>query len=189
MSVIPRRSPRDDGFTLIELLVVVVILGVVGTVVGSAIVSAMRSAQVSTARVEATQELEIALQRVTRDLRAADPLILSEDDEFEDELGASIVRGGDRTTVFYRLLEIDGRQQLVHEDTGRTLVSFVDNGDEPLFRYLDRFGEEIVCTTTCSSAYLKSAQIEIRLVRIIDDRAPIRVTTRVSVRAIRYGET
>ena len=177
----------EAGITLVELLVVMVLFGIVGGVVTSAIVSAMRSTQTTTARINATQELEIGLQRVTRDLRSADPLVLSETDDFDDELGASILSGGDRRTVNYRLEGDEGDQRFVREDTAQTLVAVVDNGGQPVFRYLDRFGDELQCTDDCESEYLKARQIEIRLVRDIGDDGAIEVSTRVGVRNIRYG--
>ena len=183
------RFRDEQGITLVELLVVMVLFGVVGGVVTSAIVSSMRTTHVTNARIQATQELEIGLQRVTRDLRAADPLVLSETNEFADELGASILSDGERRTVNYRLVGDAGEQQFVRQDTGQALVALVDNGGQDVFTYLDRFGRKIDCTDDCDAEYLKTRQIEIRLVRELGDYEPIEVSTRVGVRNIRYGST
>ena len=183
-----RSKQRDGGFALVELLVVLVILGVVGGVVTSATVTALRSATVTNARVAALSELEIALQRVTRDLRAADPIELHSDD-YAMGLGASIDRSGTRSSVLYKVIESEGHQRLVREATGQTLISDLDNGGEPVFRYLDQFGQEIACTTDCDAAYMHAAQIEVRLVRAIEGREPVTAETRVSVRNLRHGST
>lgn len=178
--------PGEAGVTLVELLVAMLLLGVVGGVVTSAIVSAMSASQTTTARIQAVQELEIGLQRVTRDLRAADPLVLSGGGDFEDELGASVLADGERRTVNYRLVGEVGEQRFIREDTGQTLVALVDNGGEPVFRYLDRHGEEIECDEDCPSEYLRARQIEVRLVRDIGADGDIEVATKVGVRNIRY---
>lgn len=175
------------GFTVVELLVVMLLLGIVGGVVGSAIVSGLNSSRATTARTVALHELEIALQRMTRDLRAADPLVLSDSGDFDTQLGARIDRDGTRSVVSYEIQVNDGVQQLVRVDTGQTLVSLVDNGGEPVFRYLDSEGIEIQCTTDCSSKYLGTARVELRLVREIPGSEPARAITSVGVRAIRYG--
>ena len=180
-------SRNARGFTVVELLVVMVILGIVGGVVGSAIVSGFRSSRATTARTVALHELEVALQRMTRDLRAADPLVLSESGDFDRQLGARIDRDGARSVISYEIRVDDGVQQLVRVDTGQTLVSLVDNGGEPVFRYLDAEGVEIPCSSDCASRYLSTARVEIRLVREIPGSEPVRAVTSVGVRAIRYG--
>lgn len=182
-----RFSGSARGFTVVELLVVMVLLGIVGSVVGSAIVGGFRSSRATTARTVALHELEVAMQRMTRDLRAADPLVLSESGDYASQLGARIDRDGTRSVVSYEIQVDDGVQQLVRVDTGQTLVSLVDNGGEPVFRYLDAEGAEIVCSTDCASDYLGTNRLEIRLVREIPDSEPVRAITSVGVRAIRYG--
>jgi prepilin-type N-terminal cleavage/methylation domain-containing protein len=182
-----RCSRSARGFTVVELLVVMVLLGIVGGVVGSAIVSGFRSSRATTARTVALHELEIALQRMTRDLRAADPLVLSESGDYASQLGARVDRDGTRSVVSYEIQIDDGVQQLVRVDTGQTLVSLVDNGGEPVFRYLNAEGVEIPCSSDCASAYLATSRVEIRLVREIPGSEPVRAITSVGVRAIRYG--
>jgi prepilin-type N-terminal cleavage/methylation domain-containing protein len=200
MLKLPSRR-GDDGFTLVELLVVLILMGVVGGVAMTAIVTSLQSAAVTQSRVEALHELETALQRITRDLRVADPLRLSPDatestlELFETDLGATIQRGGATEQVRYRLIgdADDGPQRLVREDTGQTLVTLVDNGGEPVFSYLEWDGTEIECASgdshgDCVDKLARAAQIKIRLVRVIgEDRTPVRAETTVSVRSIRYG--
>jgi prepilin-type N-terminal cleavage/methylation domain-containing protein len=183
------RLRRDDqrGFTLVELLVVLLLLGIVGGIVGNAVITSFRSSRATTNRTVALHELEIALQRMTRDLRAADPLVLSSGGDYDRQIGAWIDRDGTREIVRYEIVEVDGNQQLIRVDTNQTLVSLVDNGGEPVFRYLDEDGEQIECTTDCSSAYLRAARVEIRLVREIPNREPVRAITSVGVRGMRFS--
>lgn len=182
----PRAHP-EAGFTLIELMVVTLLLGVVGGIVVSALATASRSSVSTTSSIQALQELEIAMQRVSRELRAADPLELSSDGDYDTALGAEIDRGGERRVVEFALVENGGRQQLVQIDTGQTLITEVDNGSVPIFRYLDAAGEEIPCSSNCTEVYRDAYQIEIVLLRAQRDAPPVRAETRVAVRSMRYG--
>jgi prepilin-type N-terminal cleavage/methylation domain-containing protein len=70
-----RQDDRDDaGFTLIELLMVIILLGVVGSITTAGIAGAMRSTRQNQALVLGSAQLETQLQRMTRDIRVADPL-------------------------------------------------------------------------------------------------------------------
>jgi prepilin-type N-terminal cleavage/methylation domain-containing protein len=70
-----RRNRGDDsGVTLIELLVAVFLVGVVGSVVTAGIVTSMRTTRQDQARASSASQLRTALDRLTRDLRASDPL-------------------------------------------------------------------------------------------------------------------
>ena len=65
---------HDAGFTLVELLVVIVLLGVVGSVVTTSVVRSLRVSAQATTRVDALTEVQRAHERMTRMIRAADPL-------------------------------------------------------------------------------------------------------------------
>lgn len=182
------RYRREDGVTLIELLVVLVLMGVVGGVVMTAIVTAFDSARVTTARSTALNEIETALQRVARDLRTAEDVIITGDPR--SSINVNIRREGVVRTVTYEVE--DGA--LVREDTGQTLVTFIDNDldEQPVFAYYDRFGEVIPCVEgDCPLAEIaRIAQIEITIVRGIEGRAPVVASTSVGVRNfVRYGSS
>jgi prepilin-type N-terminal cleavage/methylation domain-containing protein len=202
-----RRRSSEAGFTLVELLVVMIILGIVGGITTTAVVTSLHSASNTESRIRALHELETALQRMTRDLRVADPLELSpvatsgDFEAFDTDLGATVFRNGVDEDVRYRLIgdPDDGPQRLVREDTGQTLVTLVDNGGEPVFEYLRFDGRPLQCTgdaelpdvtdiDDCKDRLMRAAQIRIRLVRVIDDSsAPVRAETIIGVRSIRYG--
>jgi prepilin-type N-terminal cleavage/methylation domain-containing protein len=207
-----RRSltrTAEEGFTLVELLVVMVLLGVVGGVVTTAIISSMNSASASTARIMATHELEVALQRVSRDIRAADPVFISDERRYGEHIGARFLRNRHMVVVSFELR--DGEQQeLIQEtttydldeivdgetpdlvETSRALVTTVDNGDEPVFRYYDRAGEELTCDPVveggsfCDGVYASAKRVGIHLVRDVPGQSPVRAHTVVSVRNTRY---
>ena len=182
------RCRREDGVTLIELLVVLVLMGVVGGVVMTAIVSALDSARVTTERVTALNEIETALQRVARDLRTAEDVIITGDPR--NSVSVNIVREVEESrTVSYRVEDA----ALIREDTSQTLVTFIDNDldVEPVFTYYDRRGEEISCAPGVDPAdhiVCPVDHIEITIVRGIEGRSPVVASTSVGVRNnVRYG--
>ena len=183
----PLRTWRNEtGFTLVELLVVMVLLGVVGGVATTAIVTSLQAASSTSARVIALDELQTAMQRVSRDLRAAEVFTIDDSTDFEREITATIFRGGAETTVTYRVREQDGVDVLVREDTGQTLITLVDNDTEPVFTYLGANGGPIVCATDCVNEYSKAQQLRIRLMRGIEGKDPVVVESLVNVRNTRY---
>lgn len=69
-----RRLRGEDGTTLVELLTVMALLAVVMAFVTGTVVDAMRSQRRQTAQVDALNAAKLAFERVTRDIRGADPL-------------------------------------------------------------------------------------------------------------------
>ena len=68
-------AEADAGFTLMELLVVVFIMGTIGTIVSGTIVQSMQASRREQERVFTVSTAQTALERLTRDLRTADPLV------------------------------------------------------------------------------------------------------------------
>lgn len=195
-----RHRDGEAGFTLVELLVVMSILLVLGGMVITVITTGTSAARVTSDRVTALQELQLAMQRVVRDLRVADALVLSEEDDFHNEITASITReDSGPSEVRFLVEEIAageeqaGRKRLIREDTGFALIARLDNVDEdgqpvPVFTYLDRLGRTIDCNgpQECAERYTTASQIRIRFVREIPGREPVRAETTLSIRSVRY---
>lgn len=78
-----RRPEAESGFTLVELLVVMLLLGVVGGVTIAGLVTGMQQSQRAQDRVSAMAELQRTAENVARELRAACPLVVAEDDRAE----------------------------------------------------------------------------------------------------------
>ncbi|MDQ4069528.1 MAG: type II secretion system GspH family protein [Actinomycetota bacterium] len=68
------RLRGEDGTTLVELLTVMAVSAVVLAFVTGTVVDAMRSQRRQTVQVLALNDAKLAFERVTRDIRAADPL-------------------------------------------------------------------------------------------------------------------
>ena len=192
-----RYHNDERGFSLVELLVVMVLLGVVGSIAVQAILTTMQRQSETAQRIEALHELEVALQRAGRDLRSANPLLLSETRSATTMIGARIQRGGENLVISYGLEVEDGDQVLVQrvarvdssfED--RELVTQVSN-TKPIFRYLRADKSEIPCTSTiadCARTFMDEAtDVEIRLERGVVGQQPVVVTTTINIRNIRYG--
>ena len=174
-----RARVGESGFTLVELLVVMVLLGIVGGIVVSTVTTSFQSSAATTSRVVALNEIEIALQRVTRDLRSAEDFVLF-GTGCDGQVEVVITRGGDVQEVTYR---VDGDQRLIREETGQQLVTRIGNAaDEPLFRYFDVNNNEL---TDCNSLR-DTRRIDIRIVRTLESGTSVSTETQILVRNAKY---
>lgn len=65
----------DDGISLVEMMVAIVITAALGGVLVSSVVRTFQATAQATIRVDVLTSLERAHQRITRSVRAADPVI------------------------------------------------------------------------------------------------------------------
>jgi uncharacterized protein (TIGR02599 family) len=126
----PRRG--EEGFTLVEFLVAMSISAVMLAFVTGTVVSALRAQRRQTAQVAALNDAKLAFERVTRDIRGADPLQEATSDRIRLD-----VRLNDTTirTVTYQ--RVAGARTLTATEgaTGaRTLVANLVAG-QPLFTF------------------------------------------------------
>jgi MSHA biogenesis protein MshO len=70
---LPRSSGRGRGFSLVELIVVIVITGVIASVVGLFITGPIQAFIDQSRRAELVDSAQLAMGRMSRDLRAALP--------------------------------------------------------------------------------------------------------------------
>lgn len=189
-----------------------VLLGVVGGVVVNAVTTGLASASTTTTRTMAIHDLEVALQRVARDLRAANPLYLSAAGDYRTEVGAEFLRDGGVHVTRFAVETDDDAQRLVQSTTrfdveddvtnptatdlgAQTLVADIDNGAEPVFRYFRRNGTEISCVvgvagqtkSSCDAQYAEASRVELSLVREVAGQSPVRARTQIAIRNTRYG--
>ena len=69
----PRRIFRQNGFTLVESIIVIVITGILAGIVMTFMVKPVQSYFDSVSRAELTDAADVALRRMTRDVRLALP--------------------------------------------------------------------------------------------------------------------
>ena len=105
-----RRRTGEDGVTLVELLTVMVVSAVVLTFVAGTVVHALQAERRQTVQVAALNDSKLAFERITRDIRAADPLLVATVDRIQLDVRAP---NGTVRTVTYerdddRLVAIDG---------------------------------------------------------------------------------
>ena len=181
-----RRQGEQAGFTLVELLVVMILLGVIGSIVGSGIVSSMRADRKTRERVAVTGDLTKGVDRMTKQIRVAAPII--------DFSSTSLTVETYRNSLRYRYAyAYDASAKTVTEtlstyasasdvtpmsvDT-QTLLRNVTNGTAtPMFEYYDRDG-------ATATAIDDIARVEISLVETPtgDAQGPISFSTSVFLR-------
>jgi prepilin-type N-terminal cleavage/methylation domain-containing protein len=77
------RAREEDGFTLVELLVVVFLIAIVGTVLASGLVQGIRTTNYTQNRAEALAHTQTGIERLSRELRAAEFVGVAASDHVE----------------------------------------------------------------------------------------------------------
>lgn len=125
-----RRLHGEDGVTLVELLVAMAVSAVVMAFVGGTVVNALRTQSRQTAQIASLNDAKLAFERVTRDIRAADPLQVAGLDRIS--LDVRLVDATIRSVTYER---IDNSLVATEAATGpRTLVGDLVAG-QPLFSF------------------------------------------------------
>lgn len=155
----------DRGFTLVELMVAILILGIVGGVVVTSVVKALQVTTQANQRTTALTDIERGIERVSRQIRVADPLLIDpdgacdslasgpvcEDTVLQRRLDADTYADGKLTTFSYYLVDtadgVELRQDITttNLDTGTVVenatgefiadIANLETGT-PLFRFL-----------------------------------------------------
>lgn len=125
-----RRLAGDDGVSLVELLTVMAVLSVVMAFITGTVVNALGAQRRQTAQVAALNDAKLAFERVTRDIRAADPLKVAAPDLVRLDLRDA--DGTVRTLTYQR----DGDRLVVTDAaTGQTRTLVGGLAPQPLFAY------------------------------------------------------
>jgi type II secretory pathway pseudopilin PulG len=167
------RWDGEDGVSLVELLVVMMLLTVIGGVITAGVASASRATQRAQHRVQAHAEVQRAVERISREVRAADPVVVA----LADHLEVRVERDGATRTYVARVVGtelrdgMDGAQIPVVRDVATAT---------PIFRYYDSEGIELSPVTDVSMV----ARVTISVARNVFGQPPILVETSVALRNI-----
>lgn len=198
-----RRRLDQEGFTLVELLVVMMLMGVVGAVTLTSFVTSARSAQLATERLDAINDLTPAMQRMTRDLRAASPLVIDTGGAYTTRVGTEFVRGGVtyRTDYYVDGVGADAKVladrytvasngDLTTIGTSHLIADVGNEAAQPVFTYYDNDAQQITCTGAtpeCRDEHVTAARLDVLLIRGVGDQTEIEYRTSINVRNARYG--
>lgn len=132
----------DDGFTLVEFLVTIVLLSIVMSIAAGSAVHAMKVQRRQVAEVETLARTRIAMESITREARAANPLIVAE----PYRLDVQVTRGNLRSVTRYELVgdELLMSRSVTDMGTSTTTTS----PSRPLLRGLQMDPNEHVFTYT-----------------------------------------
>lgn len=198
--------------TLVEMLVVVVIIGIIGGFVTATVVNALEATRKGETRVMALNDLQRGIERVGRELRAAEELKIAPGSDPTGNVGAQVVRRGERITYRYYLVDVGDGAEL-REDVARSTLSGdpieTTNGlfiadianletDTPLFTYYvtdTTTGQlaEIDCaaegltTSQCEQRHATATQIQLTLEKLLPEQPPLKVETIVNIRSVRIA--
>lgn len=155
------RQP-EGGFTLVELLTAISVSLVVMGVVTGVVVNAVQTQRRQVAQVDALSAAKIAFERITRDVRAADPLRVAE----PDRVRMDVERDGNARTVTYRLEDA----RVVVEDGAdanpRDLVDgVVPDESRPLFTFHLFDGTEVRGEAVADPRMVRSITVALRVER------------------------
>jgi type II secretory pathway pseudopilin PulG len=128
MTALRRFHRREEGATLVELLMVMIMMAVIGSIVASAVHTSFRMQRRQMAQVESLNELKLAFERVTRDARAADPILAG---STGTQLITRICRSGTYTTRTYRMQA----GQLLGPGNAVLASNLTNSSTEPVFVY------------------------------------------------------
>jgi prepilin-type N-terminal cleavage/methylation domain-containing protein len=208
--MLSQRCRDESGVTLVELLVVVIILGVIGGVATSGIITGLHATRKGEARVAALNDLQKGIERVGRELRAAEELRFEAGSNPAEVVIAQIVRGGERVRYRYYLSELpDGSVELREDIRRETLsgapigttdglfiadIANVETG-QSLFTYfrtdpVTGAMHEIACDpvlSSCLQEHATATQVRLTLDRLLPEQDPIRVETVLNIRSARLG--
>jgi prepilin-type N-terminal cleavage/methylation domain-containing protein len=183
MTVVHPLHADDRGFSLVELLVAIVLTGIVGTVMLTGVVRSLDVTTEATTRIDALTALQQAVERTSRNIRAADPIHAASATTLELTVYDDVTRR--RITYTHSGPVLTETTQLFpnhititpSSTTTRTVISGLDQGGQAVFRHFRADG-----TAWTAGAVGEIARVELQLRRAVDRGAPIRLTTSAFVR-------
>lgn len=154
-----RRVDEEDGVSLVELLTAMAVSAVVLAFVSATVINALRSQERQRVQVAALAEAKIAFERVTRELRTADPLRLAEPERVRLDTGTG---GGPLRTLTYQRVS----DRLVSTDaaTGEVTTLATDLApDQPPFSFHLFDGSTVNSSPVVDTRSVESITVRLRL--------------------------
>jgi prepilin-type N-terminal cleavage/methylation domain-containing protein len=203
-----RRCRGDGGFTLPELIVVVGLLGVVVAMVYASMEVFLRLSSRTESGSIAVSNARTAMERVTRQIRAANPIeALADPAAYATKISFSV----HCSTPGVQSCGTDNLRQVAYELVGHELVetvgttsapilgpegpsslplsgrrgAVVNGASQPVFRYFQQDGQPLSPSTVPSTTFRDCTRsVELHLVVVAQSGASERVdlTTRVDLR-------
>jgi prepilin-type N-terminal cleavage/methylation domain-containing protein len=183
----------DDGVTLIELLIVMILISIIGGIVTTTLVGAMRGTRQQQNRTFAVAAIQTQLERMSRDIRVADPIRAASASALTVDLykgtgcvrrswaisGTSLVVTSLKFAAWSSCAVYPAAASPAPTTTVSTALYKLGNGTTPLFTYTDGVGTALGATPTASQI----GNIAISLVQSVPEgRAAPTFTTSVGVK-------
>ncbi len=168
MTRTPRRPRRDGeaGFTLIELLVVLLLVSVIGSITMSGMVSAMRAQRRQVDQTQTLNTAKQALERISRELRGANPLMTAE----PQRVKFVTTQNGVKRTLTYATVATGGTMRLDLTEVRTTVATGVTTtstatvlsglkltASDAVFAFYDATGAALVPVTASPVTYQASS--------------------------------
>lgn len=186
----PRDRRGDSGFSLMEVVITTSILMIVMTAILSTLELATRQERRTTAVVDNQNAVMVAFNRLTRELRGANPIewsAVADSSEFETSVTFWVgsVEGNDRKQWRFRV--DTSTSELVAEclsgcvpagsglpdlPTREVLIPRMANtAAQPVFQYYSGYSDDLILTTTAGSP----DQVDPQIVSVCTVRIVIRI--------------
>jgi hypothetical protein len=159
-----RGDQRDDGFSLVEMFVVIGLMATVTAMVSTAVITGLRSQRRVDGRSTSLDQVRAAMQRVTREIRDEDTVLLAQSSTLEfQQTNASRIRcytvttsGGTSSLVVYTTSLTYATPCVAGASNKATTVlpSLANSSAQPVFAYTPKIGftpsSNTVSATTCA---------------------------------------
>lgn len=197
-----QRLADERGVSLVELLVVIVLMSVVGGAATNSLVKSMKVSAATQTRFDALADLQRSVDRMTRELRAAAPVVVGGPpvlvadkhqvvvnvfrDDFSEQRRFTFGYCPSTETLHNRVegpspAPAGSPPALTCPSAAPILIEDVSNGTSVVFEYLDASGAAL--TAPFATSLIRSIRVTLR--RDLPNQNPITVTTTVRLRNVR----
>jgi type II secretory pathway component PulJ len=156
---------EDEGFTVSELAVVLLVFGIVSAVIFQALASFTSGTAAAEVNTQALAEARTAVETISRDLRAANPIEIDTSMSYPTRVafsvycssaGSGTCSAANQRRIIYRVVNNELRRTVGSSETvllgpsgpsslprNRQRGAVVNKNNEPVFTYFDQNGAEV----------------------------------------------